>query len=164
MAITQILKLRISGNSKLNLRKYLYDQIPRYDVKIQYKLGKEELVVRVLTKYAEQRGKTRQACRLEFIEIISKKESFGRSYFTVKVDSLSQDLRDIKDQVILAPGETDVRLLTLHYVKILLTPRRKFSTSNMFISKSGAILMFCSLCYTEKKTLIPQKSCFRQCL
>ncbi len=85
-----------------------------------YKQGKEELVVRVLTRYAEQRGKARQACRLEFIEIISHKESFGRSYFTVKVDSISQDLRDLKDNVILAPGETDVRLLTLHYVAFFL--------------------------------------------
>lgn len=155
--IIQIQRLRRSGSITFILRKYLYDQIPRYDVKVNYKLGREELVIKVLAKYTEQRGKARQACRLEFVEILSNKDSYGRTFFTVKVDSLSQNLSDIDDNIILAPGEKNVRLLTRHYVRYSLTLRKRYLTSTMLTYRSGVTLMFSLHCCMVRKTMSRQK-------
>lgn len=97
------------------IRRYLYEQIPRHEAKMLS--SKEDTVLRVLARYGEKRGTKRHDCRLQFIEILSKQSSYLRNYYRVKVDSLSQDLHDLKDSLVVALGETNMRILTDKYVE-----------------------------------------------
>ena len=96
------------------IRKYLYEQIPRHDAK--FTANKEDMVLRILARYAEKKAQKRHDCRMAFIDILAKQDSYLRNYYRCKVDSLSQDLHELKDSVVLALGETNMRILTDKYV------------------------------------------------
>jgi hypothetical protein len=73
-------------------------------------------VVEILKSYSEKRGRARNAARLAFIDILSKKESYGRNYYTVKVDQLSHNLRELQDNLIIGLGEKNMRIFNRNYV------------------------------------------------
>lgn len=97
------------------IRKYLYEQIPNHEAKL--KIGREEVVVKILARYSEKKGKPRQECRLEFLDIISKKDSFARNLYTVKVDALSANLKQLKDNLVIGLGPKDIRVMDDKHVK-----------------------------------------------
>lgn len=81
------------------------------------------MVRAIIEKYGEHKGKKRHDCRLEFIDILSVKDSFGRNFYTVKVDMLSQELNHLPDDLIMGLGPENLRLMDTKYVKWML-PRK----------------------------------------
>ena len=103
------------------IRKYLYEQIPNHEAKL--KIGREEVVVKILARYGEKKGKARQECRLEFLDIVSQKDSFTRNLYTVKVDALSANLKSLKDDLVIGLGPKDIRVMDQKHVsRSLLIP------------------------------------------
>ena len=113
-----------SAEKAFEVGKYLFEQMPKFECKIYYKGGRDEMIERVLLKWNEKKGKSRQEARLEFIDIISAKDSFGRNFYVVKIDQATSDIKDLKDQMIMALGKTNLRLMTMKYVSPEMLTRR----------------------------------------
>jgi len=140
------------------IRKYLYEQIPRHEAK--FAANKEDMVLRILARYVEKKGTKRNDCRIAFVGILSKQDSYLRNYYRCKVDSLSQDLHELKDSLVLALGEKNMRVLTDKYVdaRVSRSCRRTSSTSTC---RSGASPTCSSRCSSARKKKSLRSSCCR---
>lgn len=99
----------------------MYEQIPEFEAKVNFKGSKEDLVGKIMTRYSEKTGKKRHECRLAFVDILSQKDTWLRNFYTAKVDATSMDLLDLKENLILGLGETSMTLFSTKYVQFRVT-------------------------------------------
>lgn len=129
--------------------------MPHYECKTQYSGGREELTGRIISRYSEKKGKSRHECRKDFIEILSTKDSFCRNYYTMKVDSLSQDINSLPDNLILGLGQSNLRFMDTKYVSFL-DKKTLMDIPYMQIQKWGYSDVLFTLLF-GKKDAVPSK-------